>query len=388
MQCLLCGAEMRLEEVAEIKTVPVSGFKRYTFKCLVCGDVEQRLLHGDVKPISVEAAPLCAEMVGSRTDHPERPAPSGAPIVLPLAATEHPDAAASGLAKHVFSKLTRLSRVVVRRLGRGVEVRSAIPDIVTPATPVPSSEPLSGPEEYEDLLRRLLRVTRPSSQDSIIGPGLQPATQGSLPAVESVALPITSALPELGSAVAVIDATHSEAGRGATALSLSLPASVPEAEPPFPTAASKPSASGAATAALASSHSDLEQTAPAAASSPPNAGAAAPSLAANQEPTAPATSLAKAEPEIPTEVARSPQTESSASRRIVVHIQYDAAKSKYVALDMDTGFPILRHYDGIRLREMCDRMNLQVVHDEASSKGYWSEASRKSQASGQMKKTT
>jgi hypothetical protein len=59
-----------------------------------------------------------------------------------------------------------------------------------------------------------------------------------------------------------------------------------------------------------------------------------------------------------------------------VHIQYDPAKSKYVAIDINTGFPILRHQDGIRLREMCDRMNLRVVDGEASSKGYWSEVSR------------
>ena len=70
-----------------------------------------------------------------------------------------------------------------------------------------------------------------------------------------------------------------------------------------------------------------------------------------------------------------------------MHIQYDTAKSKYVALDMNTGFPILRHYDGIRLREMCDRMNLQVVDGEASSKGYW-RGVEKISGLGQMKKTT
>jgi hypothetical protein len=408
MRCLLCGAEMRLEEEAEIETVPVSEFQRCTFKCSVCGDVEQRLLlHKDVEPLRAEAAPLCAQMVPSRTDHPERPAPSGAPV-SPLPAAEHPDAAAPGLAKHVFSKLARFSRVVVGRLGRGAEVRSAMSDVVAPAVPAPSSELLSGSDtpppspglaepvsapaiaptvvfpadeagECEDLLRRaikLLHVTTPSSQDSISGPDFEPATQESLAAVESAALPITSALPELGLAAAVMDTTHSEADRGATAAAPALPASARAAESAFPTAASNPSASEAVTAALVPSHSELERAAPAAASSPPDAGAAAPSLAARQEPTAPATSLAKTGPEISTEVARSPQTERSASRCIVVHIQYDPAKSKYVATDINTGFPILRHHDGIRLREMCDRMNLQVVDGEASSKGYWGEASR------------
>jgi len=402
MRCLLCGAEMRLEEEAEIKTVPVSEFQRYTFKCSVCGDVEQRLLlHTDVESLRAEAAPLRADTVPSRNGHPERQVPSEIPISPPPAA-EYPDAAAPRLGRHVFSKLARFSRVVVGRLSRGAEVRSAMPDVVAPAAPAPSSEPPSGldtpptspgfadsvsaPEitptvvfpadeagECEDLLRRaikLLHVTTPSSQDSINGPDFQPATQESLPAVESAGLP--SALPELGLAVAVMDTTLSEADRGATAAAPALPARTREAELPFPTAASSPSASGEATAALAPSHSELERTAPVAASSSPSAGAAAPLLAAGQEPTASSTSLAKTGPEIPTEVVRSPQAERSASKCIVVHIQYDPVKSKYVAIDINTGFPILRHHDGMRLREMCDRMNLQVVEGEASSKGYWS----------------
>ena len=408
MRCLLCGAEMRLEEKAEIETVPVSEFQRYTFKCSVCGDVEQRLLlHADVEPLRAEVAPAGAQIVPSRPDHPEGPALSGAPISPPPAAEQH-DAAAPGLAKHVFSKLARFSRVAVGRLARGAEVRSATPDAVAPAKPAPAGDPLSGPKtppaslglaepvsapaiaptvifpadeagECEDLLRRaikLLHVTTPSSRDSVSGPDFHPATQASLPPVASAGLPITSALAELELAVAVMDMTHSEADRGAEAAAPALPASARDAESPFPAAASNPSALGAATAASSPSHSELEQAPPAADLSPPDTEAAAPSLAAKQEPTAPTPSLAKTEPEIPTEVAQPPQTERSASRCIVVHIQYDPAKSKYVAIDINTGFPILRHQDGIRLREMCDRMNLRVVDGEASSKGYWSEVSR------------
>jgi hypothetical protein len=403
MRCLLCGAEMRLEEEAEIKTVPVSEFQRCTFKCSVCGDVEQRLLlHTDVESLRAEAAPLRVEMVPSRNGHPERQVPSETPISPPPAA-EYSDAAAPSLARHVFSKLARISRVVVGRLSRGAEVRSAMPDVVAPAAPAPSSEPPSGPDtpptspgfadavsapeitptvvfpadeagECEDLLRRaikLLHVTTPSSQDSISGPDFQPATQESLPAVESAGLP--SALPEPGLAVAVMDTTHSEADLVAKATPSALPVSTREAESPFPTVASNSAVSGAT---LAPSHSELERAAPVAASNSPSVGAAAPSLAAGQEPTASATSLAKTGPEIPTEVVRSPRPERSASKCIVVHIQYDSAKSKYVAIDINTGFPILRHHDGARLREMCDRMNLQVVEGEASNKGYWSEASR------------
>ena len=402
MRCLLCGAEMRLEVEGEIETVPVSEFQRYTFKCLVCGDVEQRLLsHKDVEPHRAEAGPLGAEMVPSRADRPEGSAASEASISPPSAA-EHPDTMASGLAKHVFSRLARFSRVMVGRLRRGAEVSSAMPDVVAPAAAGPSSvsgpdtattssglassglaEPVCAPaiaptvvfpadeaEECEDLLRRaikLLHVTTPSSRDSISGPDFQPPTQEGMPAVESARPPITSALSEPGLAVAVMDTTRSEADLEATAAPPALPASAPEAESSFPTVASNTSASGEAAAALARSHSELERAA--AASSPPDAGAVAPSLAARQEPTAPTANLAKTEPEIPTEVARSSQAERSASRCIVVRIQFDPAKSKYVAININTGFAILRHHDGIRLREMCDRMSLQVVDGEASSKG-------------------
>jgi hypothetical protein len=399
MRCLLCGAEMRLEEEGEIETVPVSEFQRYSFKCSVCGDVEQRLLsHKDVEPLRAEAGPLRAEMIPSRADRPEGSAASEASTSPPSTA-EHPDTVASGLAKHVFSKLARFSRVVVGRLRRGAEVSSAMPDVVAPAAAAPSSghfsgsdtppgssglaEPVCAPaiaptvvfpadeaEECEDLLRRaikLLHVTTPSSRDSISGPDFQPPTQEGLPAVESAGPPITSALSEPGLAVAVMDTTRSEADLEATAAPPALPASAPEAVSSFPTVASNTSASGEAAAALAPSHSELERAA--AASSPPDAGAVAPSLAARQEPTAPTANRAKTEPEIPTEVARSSQAERSASRCIVVRIQFDPAKSKYVAININTGFAILRHHDGIRLREMCDRMSLQVVDGEASSKG-------------------
>ena len=43
MHCLVCGSEMRLDEVAGDQSVPVSGFERRTFRCPSCGDVEQRL---------------------------------------------------------------------------------------------------------------------------------------------------------------------------------------------------------------------------------------------------------------------------------------------------------------------------------------------------------
>ena len=135
MRCLACGAEMRLEEEAGDETIPVSGFKRQTFKCPVCGEVEQRLAFSrDVEPSRAETAPLRTEA----PLHSETPQASEAPLVSLPSAAEHPDPAAPAVAKRVFSKFARISRAVVRRLGRGVEFRSAVPDVVTPATSAPA----------------------------------------------------------------------------------------------------------------------------------------------------------------------------------------------------------------------------------------------------------
>jgi hypothetical protein len=70
-----------------------------------------------------------------------------------------------------------------------------------------------------------------------------------------------------------------------------------------------------------------------------------------------------------------------------VRIQYDPAKSKYLAIDINTGFAILRHHDGARLRAICDRMNVQIIDGEGSSKVKWDEASRKPQSSDPMQRT-
>jgi hypothetical protein len=50
-----------------------------------------------------------------------------------------------------------------------------------------------------------------------------------------------------------------------------------------------------------------------------------------------------------------------------VQIEYDSAKAKYVAKDINTGVRILRHEDVARLKAMCDRMGWQVVDGQASS---------------------
>jgi hypothetical protein len=50
-----------------------------------------------------------------------------------------------------------------------------------------------------------------------------------------------------------------------------------------------------------------------------------------------------------------------------VQIEYDSAKAKYVAKDINTRVRILRHEDVARLKAMCARMGWQVVDGQASS---------------------
>jgi hypothetical protein len=55
-------------------------------------------------------------------------------------------------------------------------------------------------------------------------------------------------------------------------------------------------------------------------------------------------------------------------------------------MDINTGFPILRHHDGIRLREICKRMNLHVVEQEVTTAGYWSQVPSKAVSARQVPK--
>jgi hypothetical protein len=48
MRCLVCGAEMSLEQVIGEDCPP--GFERRTFVCSECGDTEQRLALSQIEP--------------------------------------------------------------------------------------------------------------------------------------------------------------------------------------------------------------------------------------------------------------------------------------------------------------------------------------------------
>jgi hypothetical protein len=500
MRCLACGAEMRLEEEVRDETVAVSGFKRHTFKCSVCGDVEQRLTFSrEVEPSPADAVSLHSEAPLP----PETPLHSEAPLVSPPSAAEHEEAAAPNVTKNVCSKFARISRAAVRRLSRGMTFRSALPNVATPPTSASLCEPVSDPnlpptspapaepesaraivpapvlretdtdiEECENLLRRAINLVHVPTRSS---PQSESATQGILPAVGSAAPAITSSLLEPGLAASALATSSSEADPELVeSAAPAIAASVPEPEPDAPATAtglsktepasltiassfselgpaapaigtshpetarapavaSAISEPGLAAPALPASHSEAEPVAAAGASSLPEPRSAAPAIAASvpqraapaaatrpsdveptaratatslleavsatppiatstsaAEPGAPATSASppKPESETPAELAQFPRAERSPASRVVVQIQYDPVKAKYVATDIKTGFRILRHQDSTRLREICDRMNLQVVEGAVASEGYWSQVSRKSQGSSQMPKNS
>jgi hypothetical protein len=63
MQCLACGAEMRLEQVAG-DDMPVPGFEHRTFMCSACRDIERRLVFtrdvgsNNSGPVPLQARPV------------------------------------------------------------------------------------------------------------------------------------------------------------------------------------------------------------------------------------------------------------------------------------------------------------------------------------------
>jgi hypothetical protein len=128
MHCLVCGSEMRLDQVAGDESVSVSGFERRTFRCPSCGDVEHRLAFnrrhdpspGEPSPDIQSAAIQCS----STDEQSAVPAAVGEPVFK-----ERPG---------IFARLRRL--LPFRR-----EIAAPSP---SPA-PVPANEPLPTVETVE-----------------------------------------------------------------------------------------------------------------------------------------------------------------------------------------------------------------------------------------------
>ena len=85
MRCLVCGAEMRVVEVAADDTMRVSGYEYHTLQCSGCDDVERRLVFSReaiVRPI--KPAPPHQPLVAP-ADPPAEPPLAAPPVSTPPA---------------------------------------------------------------------------------------------------------------------------------------------------------------------------------------------------------------------------------------------------------------------------------------------------------------
>jgi hypothetical protein len=175
----MCGAEMRIEGVATDDTASISGLRRQTFKCSMCGDIEQRLA-------------FVTELERSYADADSL---SSSPLVLPSSAAESAGDVPRIFAKRFFVTLLRIYRAMSRFTHRRTRVRvldlaaphalqpghEPIPEPSTPppssssAEPAPAPTPLptlrpgkkdSDADDCEKLLRRAIEVARDSTYPS------------------------------------------------------------------------------------------------------------------------------------------------------------------------------------------------------------------------------
>jgi hypothetical protein len=392
MRCLVCGAIMRLQEGAIDETAPVSGFKRHTFRCPNCGDIEQRLAFvKEVEPSHADAIPSdSAPPVVIPLDADAAP-----PFLVPSAGEKEDDAAAPSFAKRVFASLSNVCRAIGRWRSHGRALRSPVSDLwsphastprresvaeaILPATPPSVAEPASAPtapssfvlgeidgyvDECENLLRRAIKmvgVPTPASQASA---SLAEAAS-SARAVETATM--ASSVPEIDSAAPTLASSFAQAESAAPTMEPSLPetASAPRtiASSRLEAGSAAPNVASSLPETMASNLAEAESAVEA--SDLPEPASVAPTVT---------TSSFEAEPAVPVIPSNVPETraitstrsgftqaESSPTRRLVVRIQYDSEKAKYVVTDSKTGTRILRLHDITRLRAMCDRMGWQVV---------------------------
>jgi hypothetical protein len=156
MQCLACGAEMILEQVAGDDTMPVPGFAHHTFMCSVCGDTERRLLFtGDVGSSRTDPVPLHA-----------------APPISPSSAVENGGAPAPGVMRRVIAKFRGVCQAVEHRLLFRHSSASCSTAWVpaTPHTSAPPLEPVSVPRAPPTSLRPAEPVSVPTVPSTSVSP--------------------------------------------------------------------------------------------------------------------------------------------------------------------------------------------------------------------------
>jgi hypothetical protein len=81
------------------------------------------------------------------------------------------------------------------------------------------------------------------------------------------------------------------------------------------------------------------------------------------------TSVTEARSGAPSKLVSSVRADRPPASPIVVQIDHDPQKAKYVAKDTKSGLSILRHEDRTRLRAMCHRMGWQVLDGAVASAG-------------------
>jgi hypothetical protein len=393
MRCLVCGAEMSLEQVIGEDCPP--GFERRTFVCSECGDTEQRLKPikqiepGAPAAVSMVTAPSVAPLCSEKNGDPAPPgppslaplcpgkdeysAPPGAPSVAPLCSDNNADPASPGVIKHIFGNLLGLYKAVAHRRSvahdqvaqptmRTATPREALTEVQPPGeTPSPglkpvltciasptlvAAEPSSEIYECEALLTRAIELVRTPTRSN---PEMQPAPPVTSPSEELVkASRVSTRLSEAQTAFPATEVTSSNLPQAKSkALSLSIGADEADSVAPARSDTSTNLPEQKVEILPLSGTGDV--------SSLSHGIAEAQSAASIPDAKMPAKDIPRQTP------VRSLMPERRPASSIVVEIHYDPGTARYIAKDINTGLSILRIADHQRLRQMCDRMGWQVV---------------------------
>jgi hypothetical protein len=329
MQCLSCGAQMRLEQVAGDDSVPVAGFEHHTFRCSACGDVERRRVfnrQAGRTPAAAVATPVVLE---------------SAPPISPSGTSEDESAATPALAKRMLAKFNRAWHAVAGRKEAGAT----------------ASDP-SGP-----------RASAPPGEPQL-EPRSEPIQSTPIPSLPIASLPIASLAPaSLAPALPhLIEPLTVPVGKPASILSRAE-SDFDECEALLRRAIemvhgeTRPSQITLSSAQITVSPAELESA----------------SLATTSAPAPVERRLTPVEQKPPVVVQKPPvvvqkplvveQKPPAVEQKppTVVQIHHDPNRAKYVAMDTRSGLGVLRHEDSARLRAMCERMGWQVVDDAPSA---------------------
>jgi hypothetical protein len=150
MQCLACGAEMRLNQISDRNAMLAAGFEHRTFECSACGDIERRLV-------------FVGHPGSSRTD----PDPLRTSGISPANET----AAGPAFGKRILTKLS----YAWRQLARRKRSSAAALDAIETQPSIPSREPM--PESPAEL------VPQPAAELPHL---IEPLTVSTVPAASTL----------------------------------------------------------------------------------------------------------------------------------------------------------------------------------------------------------